>query len=153
MNRRTCWSALLLLPLLACSADKLNSPFTQPDLGEARERWNALGLERYVVEMKYACFCGFPASRWLVVRVESDSIVSATLLDASDSPDAGPLQLPWLPTVTTLFERIQAERDRPDGFVEGRYDTATGMPVFAVIGTLANDAGTGYELRRLRRLR
>ena len=54
------------------------------------------------------------------------------------------------PTITQLFDNAIAERSR-EGFVTVTYDRATGIPASLVIGTLANDAGTAYQLGGLTR--
>jgi hypothetical protein len=147
-------AALLLIPLLACGSDGPLAVETQPDAVQAHARWSALAIDRYTVEMKLACFCAVPYTLWHELRIERDQVVSTRLLERVKVDGMAVLPAPAtaFPTVTTLFRWIEAERARPGGFLHEAYDVRTGLPVLVTIGTFANDAGTGYELRNLRPL-
>lgn len=148
---RAIWRALLLLPLVACGSDGIADVKTQPDAAQARARWGALGLNRYTVEMKLGCFCVPSVTSWHELRVEGNRVVAARMLEPPYTPRTA-AEAALFPTVSALFDRIAEEQERPDGYLEGKYDVLTGLPVQVVVGTLANDAGIAYELRRLRPL-
>lgn len=152
--QRMVWGMLVLLPLLACGDDALTTVQTQQDPTQARARWDALGVSSYTVEMKLDCFCDQVALLWHELRIEEDHVVSARrLLPApADRLHLKPAPAACFPTVSTLFARIAAEREKPDGSWQGEYDVHTGLPVNVVVGWLANDSGIRYELRLFRPL-
>lgn len=155
MRVRSMGLALLLAALAGCGSDGLTEVVdTQTDRQQARAQWTALGLSSYSLEMKLTCFCPRRVNLWHRLRVENDTVVAAQLANPDDAVGFDEEEVPVtvFPTVNTLFGRIVAEQQRSDGFAVVRFDVATGLPVFAELGTLANDAGVRYELRRLQPL-
>jgi len=117
------------------------------ELQQRRAAWVARGIVDYRVQLRISCFCGSEITRPVLVEVRGGVVSKVWDLETA-KPVAS---LAAYPTITQLFDNAIAERSR-DGFVTVTYDRATGIPASLVIGTLANDAGTAYQLGGLTRL-
>ena len=116
------------------------------ELQQRRAAWVARGIVDYRVQLRISCFCGSEITRPVLLEVRGG--VVSKVWDLETAKPVPPLAA--YPTITQLFDNAIAERSR-EGFVAVTYDRATGIPASLVIGTLANDAGTAYQLGGLTR--
>ena len=117
------------------------------ELQQRRAAWVARGIADYRVQLRISCFCGSEITRPVLLEVRGGMV--SKVWDLETAKPVPPLAA--YPTITQLFDNAIAERSR-EGFVTVTYDRATGIPASLVIGTLANDAGTAYQLGGLTRL-
>ena len=107
-----------------------------------RATWAATRAGRdYRFTTRFTCFCvggGVDAT----VSVSGTRVVSVRRRDTGEA-----LSLPMYYTVEELYARAIAMAEE-DGHVEVTYHRS-GYPTRLVVGTLANDAGTGYEVREV----
>jgi hypothetical protein len=120
---------------------------TLSELQQRRAAWVARAIADYRFQLRISCFCGSEITRPVLVEVRGGVVSKAWDLETAKPVAA----LAAYPTITQLFDNAIAERSR-EGFVTVTYDRATGIPASLVIGTLANDAGTAYQLGGLTRL-
>ncbi len=106
-------------------------------------QWRALGPRSYSYELRRSCFCTVDAITPARVEVRDGRVVDIRALATGE-----PLPLRFVPTIDSLFAWAIAEAER-DGHVEVMYDQRLSYPARLVIGTLANDAGTAYEVTNL----
>jgi len=150
----------LLLPALACArgggsgggpdevlaSASVEGGETADDLRERQRRWAALGLASYDMDLAITCFCTEEYRRPVTLHVRDGVATGATAREPGSVRPAAEY-----PTVDSLFTRAIAERER-GGHVRGTFDREYGYPTFIEIGTLANDAGTGYTISGIRRV-
>jgi hypothetical protein len=129
---------------IAMSADTVQGTASLSELQQRRAAWVVRGITDYRVQLRIVCFCGSEVTRPVVVEVRGGAVAKVSDLETGKPATA----LTTYPTITGLFDAAIAERSR-GGFVSVAYDTAAGLPVRLEIGTLANDAGTQYQVSGL----
>lgn len=144
--------AALLGPALACAPDAgglvstaVEGPATADDLRERHARWTALDVRDYDMDLAVTCFCPEEYRRPVTVHVRDGVAARVTPREPGAVRPAAEY-----PTIDSLFVRAIAERER-GGHVRGTFDRDYAWPTFIEIGTLANDAGTGYTIAAVRR--
>ncbi|HEX2187679.1 MAG TPA: DUF6174 domain-containing protein [Longimicrobiaceae bacterium] len=142
-------TALLALPALAACAELLRSdgPPVAGGVLEQRAKWEAQRLDDYRFVVSRSCFCTEEATRPARVEVRNGRVARVTGVESGRELD------PSLGfTIDQLFGWIAAA-EAEGTYVTAAYHPRLGYPTGAVIGTLANDAGTAYSLGGLEPLR
>jgi hypothetical protein len=128
-------------PAITASLDPIQGTGALSELQQRRAAWVARGIVDYRFQMRITCFCGDQITRPVLVEVRGGAVAKVWDLEtAKQVASVAPYR-----TITALFDAAIAERSR-GGFVAVTYDRASGIPANLEIGTLANDAGTGYQL-------
>lgn len=119
---------------------------TADALRERQGQWQALGVRDYDVVVTLGCFCPPERTQPTRVEVRDGRVVRATTVatGAAQPADA-------YPTIDALFERA-LEAAAAGEQLEAAHDERFGWPTRLMIGSLAADAGTLYELRDVRRI-
>ena len=111
----------------------------------ARQRqWAALGLADYDFDFAASCFCAPSFTQPATVHVRGGRVARVTPRGGHPAAELGAY-----PTIDDLFARAIAARQQDD-VVEAEFDQRFGYPTTITIGTLANDAGTRYEIANVR---
>jgi hypothetical protein len=131
----------------ACRAR--DTPPVAPEAAVQKQLWDARRPADYRVTFSRVCFCVGPRGP-VVIEVRGGRITSARYAEGGAAIPSEE----WLHllTVDAVFERI-AEGMRNGQPVTAEYHPTLGYPTRAEVGTLANDAGTRYELSDLEPLR
>jgi hypothetical protein len=133
-----------VLFLAACAAPMVSAPGGG---SEARQRWERQGIDDYRYVYSVVCFC--PERGPVQVTVRDGQVASVGSADPNARVGQ---QLLVVLTVDEVFDRIEeAEENGTPTKVE--YHPQLGYPTSAEIGTLANDAGTVYQISDLVPLR
>jgi hypothetical protein len=117
---------------IACS-DPLGPE--QDELGKARARWEAHGVQFYGFTFQRGCFCPPAITRPVRIEVWDGVVVSAV------DPDTGdPLDPPQegFPTIDDLFDEIQEAIDREADEIQASYDEDFGYPVNVFVDWITN---------------
>lgn len=114
--------------------------------GESASRalWERQGIDDYSYTYTRVCFCPDRGPVRVTVR---DGRVAGVERQASAERVAGDAPLEVL-TVDELFDRIE-EAQANGTYTRVEYHPSLGYPTSAEIGTLANDAGTQYQISDL----
>lgn len=149
---------LIALSLTACApAVQTAAPVDEPGvtplaqqstLDQARARWRAAGITSYRVHVERSCFC--LGREPVDVEVRSGAVTSVRITETG--AEAPREQWELRPSVDALFARMEAAL-RAGTEVRAEYHPTLGYPTVAVIGTLANDAGTQYSYSNVTPLR
>ncbi|HEX8393724.1 MAG TPA: DUF6174 domain-containing protein [Longimicrobium sp.] len=148
---------LIALSLAACTpvvhAAPANEPgvtpaATQSSLDQARARWRAAGITSYRVHVERSCFCR--GREPVDVEVRNGAVTSVRITETG--AEAPREQWEWTPSIDAMFTQM-SEALRAGTEVRAEYHPTLGYPTVAVIGTLANDAGTQYNYTSLTPLR
>ena len=132
---------------LSAAGDTVAGSGQLAELQQRRSAWVARGIDDYRVDMQIVCFCAGDIRRPAVVEVRDGAVVGVL-----DRETGKPLQdAERFPSITKLFDEAIAMAGG-GGHVSVAWDRALDYPARIEIGTLANDAGTQYELSNLRRL-
>lgn len=126
---------------LAAVGDTVAGEGRAAELRAMRDTWSSTRSGRdYRFTTRYTCFC-VGGGEDAVVTVRGDRVVSVAKRDGQALPAA------QYYTIEELYVRAIAEAEQ-DGHVEVTYHRS-GYPARLVVGTLANDAGVGYEVREV----
>jgi len=90
----------------------------QARLDEARQRWDAAGIEDYRLTWAVQCFC--PRTIFI------DTVVDGEVTDHRESAGSDALDDPGPKTVETIFDEVQAAIDEEPATLEVTYDEETG---------------------------
>ena len=96
------------------------------ELGAARARWEAQGLDDYVFELGTTCFCPPEYLGPFLVEVVDGSVASVAFADGTDAdpPSDGPYR-----TVDDIFDVIETAIAEEADELRVTYDPETGVPV------------------------
>ena len=136
---------LLLLPLLLGSRCSVLGPSEETrDLREARERWEAAGLDDYTFDVRRVCFCA--SVEPIRVVVQDGEAVSHTVIATGEPVPAEERHL--FPTVPGLFDFIEDAIEQRAHSIEATYDPGLGFPVQVFVDYKANvaDEELGFEI-------
>jgi hypothetical protein len=125
--------------LLADTAD--------PELAAARERWEALDLTRYTIELRHSCFCPPEYVGPFLVTVD-DGRVEKVEFGAGGPTGKPPKDAPVV-SVERLFDRIEEAKAGGAAEVRVTYDPGTGLPTQVYIDQIAEaiDEEVSYDVR------
>jgi hypothetical protein len=132
---------------ITVSADTITGSGQLNELQQKRAAWVARGINDYRVQLQIVCFCGGDIRRPVLVEVRRG--VVAKVWDLETAKPVTNLE-PY-PSITALFDRAIEQRSG-GGHVAVTYDRELGFPTRIEIGTLANDAGTEFQLGAFTRL-
>lgn len=90
----------------------------QARLDQARERWEAAGIDDYRLTWAVRCFC--PRTAFV------DTIVGGEVVAHEQAPDSDALDDPGPKTVPDIFDEVQAAIDDDPATLEVTYDEETG---------------------------
>lgn len=119
------------------------------DGSASRQLWERQGLDDYRYTYSVVCFC--PERGPVRVTVRDGRVAEVQPAADPNARVAGGAQLQVL-TVDEVFDRIE-EAEANGTFTKIEYHPSLGYPTSAEIGTLANDAGTVYQISELEPLR
>jgi|GEM_PF-2847279 hypothetical protein len=141
------YAFIALCVTLSCSIFEADEPLKYL---EAKEKWEASGLNSYSYVLNVSCFC---ANLWPAeLVVENGSIVAIYEPNTSerkmvDGPEGEPvyaldLEYYSYPTIDSLFKEIELALKRKND-VRAEFNPSTGMPIEIAIDEdkLAMDAG------------
>ena len=132
--RRRLIAAVLLTGATAACSDPL-APHS--DIDAARADWLAAGITDYRFELRIDAFLG--TEGYIAIRVEDGTVVSV---------DNGAGE-PWERiTIAELWDAILAARE--SGNLNYAVFDGRGVPVQFSVGSLADDSGARYLVRRFR---
>lgn len=129
--------------LTACSL--LTGPNDLDNLESARSRWKEQGLQDYTYDLRWDCFCGAPAGRWIRVYVVRDAVVEATYIDNGEDVELRYVR--DLPTIPDLFDRVaDILEDEPDDF-DVIYHRDDGHPILLLVDMIENAVDDEYSFQ------
>lgn len=133
---------------LSISGDTVVGNGQLAELQQRRAAWIARDIKDYRVQLQIVCFCAGDIRRPVLIEVRDNVIAKVWDLETARPVTT----VSSYPTITGLFDRAIAELSKAGGHVSVAYDGTFGFPVRIEIGTLANDAGTMYQLGGFRPL-
>lgn len=132
--RRRLIAAVLLAAATAACSDRSDPLATHSDIDAARADWLAAGLVDYRFELRIDAMAGTPG--YITIRVEDDVVVSVE-------------GEPWhRRTITDLWDQLLAARESGD--LHNAVFDERGVPVEFIRGSLIDDSGARYLVRRFR---
>ncbi|HUQ80138.1 MAG TPA: DUF6174 domain-containing protein [Gemmatimonadaceae bacterium] len=132
---------------LSISGDTVTGSGQLAELQQRRAAWLGRGIKDYRVQLQISCFCGGDVRRPVLVEVRRGVVSKVWDLETAKLLT----NLEPYPSITALFDRAIEQRSG-GGHVSVTYDRELGFPTRIEIGTLANDAGTEYQLGAFTRL-
>ena len=133
LRRRLSAAVLLAVATAACS-DRSDPLATHSDIDAARADWLAAGIVDYRFELRIDAQAG--TSGYIAIRVEDDTVVSV---------DGEPWQRM---TIAALWDEILAAREAGD--LHNAVFDERGVPVEFIRGSLIDDSGARFLVRRFR---
>jgi hypothetical protein len=121
------------------------------ELDEARARWEALGLERYTIELSRGCFCPVEFVGPFRVMVADGRIESVEYAPGGPKGKPPAEATRFIPSVEGLFAEIEEANVTGAAEVRVTYDLETGVPTDIYIDQIAEavDEEISYEVRLL----
>jgi hypothetical protein len=110
----------------------------------ARQQWQRAHVMTYEMTLVVSCFCGLQGPMIVSVR---DGLVT----EAHRVSDGQSLDTRWVPTVDTIFTRIDAAFRQRHGTIDLEFDAALGFPRHANLDPIrdAVDDEVSYQVSNL----
>lgn len=140
-------SVLFAFALAGCAAPLAQGGAGAQDASAQRQLWERQRMDDYRFVLTRECFCLGRGPVQVIVR---DDRVAETRDPQTGAAISGDAAIGVM-TIDQLFDRI-AEAEANGEHTEVQYHPTLGYPTDAVIGTLANDAGTRYHVADVTRL-
>ena len=133
--------------LTACSL--FTGPSESDRLEDARARWAQVGPVSYDYDVRWVCFCGGPAGRWIAVSVRNDLVVQARYADTGLDVEAE--FFPTIPTIPGLFDQVANIIGNDPYQLDVQYDPDDGHPITLTVDRIHNavDDEYSFESRNL----
>lgn len=130
MSRSGWTTATVALPVflatLGCSQE-LAGPLSE--LRSARATWERSDLHSYEYVYHVTCFCAIVEPVRVVVA--DDSVTAAYFVDGGEA--LPPEQVPWMPDVDELFDRLEDVLSQDPVQYEAEFDPSLGYPTRATV--------------------
>lgn len=119
-------------------------------ISDPRERWEAYGLDDYVIEEQRLCFCP-PPHGFVTLVVRDNKIVSGN--DPSNDRQLSAADLQSFQTVEALFDWIESAGERSPRLLDVEYDAQFGYPTRIIYdqSEYIADEEITYHLKGLRK--
>lgn len=129
--------------LAACSL--LTGPSESDRLEDARARWAQVGPINYDYDVRWVCFCGGPAGRWIAVSVRDNLVIQARYADTG--LDVEPQFFPSIPTIPGLFDQVANIIENDPYQLDVQYDSDDGHPIMLSVDRIQNAVDDEYSFQ------